>query len=148
MSEHRARIIWDRGDDPFEYELYSRCHLWRFENGIEVQASAATQFLGSADRLDPEEAYVASISSCHMLTFLAICARKRIKVDRYNDAAVGFLDKNQAGRLAITRVVLAPAITFGGSVPSERIIRKIHGLAHSECFIANSVTTEISISVD
>ena len=146
MSEHHANIVWKRGDKAFEYPVYSRSHLWRFQSGIEVRASAATQFLGTADRVDPEEAFVASISSCHMLTFLALCARKRITVESYEDNAVGYLEENSTGKLTIARVSLAPDIVFAGSPLAEETIEKLHERAHSECFIANSVNTRISLA--
>jgi len=147
MSEHKATIAWKRGDKQFQYETYSRDHTWTFEGGVEVPASAAPAFLGSEERVDPEEAFVASASSCHMLTFLALAARKRLVVERYTDAAVGFLEKNEDGKLAITRIELRPKITFGGSgAPSAEEIERLHHLAHENCFIANSVRTEIAVA--
>lgn len=145
MSEHRASVSWMRESASFDYAAYNRSHLWLFESGIEVPASAASQFLGTPDRVDPEEAFVAAISSCHMLTFLAICARKRIVVDSYTDHAVGFMEENEKGKLAITRVRLAPKVVFGSRPPREDVLRKIHHQSHDECFIANSVTTVISV---
>lgn len=146
MSEHRATIDWQRGEVEFSYDSYSRAHSWRFESGVEIDASAAPEFLGDPLRVDPEEAFVASISSCHMLTFLALAARKRLVVDAYRDAAVGFMEKNGEGRLAITRVELRPGIRFGpGGPPSAEQLDKLHHRAHEQCFIANSVHTEISV---
>jgi len=145
MSEHHASIIWQRESDTFDYPSYNRSHLWRFESGVTVAASAAPEFLGTPDRVDPEEAFVAAISACHMLTFLAICSRKRLPVNRYTDHAVGFMAKNSQGRLAITRVDLHPDIVFDGDSPGREIIQKIHHLSHQECFIANSVNTEIRV---
>lgn len=145
MSEHRASVSWMRESASFDYAAYNRSHLWLFESGIEVPASAASQFLGTPDRVDPEEAFVAAISSCHMLTFLAICARKRIVVDSYTDHAVGFMEEDEKGKLAITRVRLAPKVVFGSRPPREDVLRKIHHQSHDECFIANSVTTVISV---
>jgi len=144
MSEHRVTVAWERTSEDFSYEAYSRNHLWRFEGGVEVAASAAPAFLGEGARVDPEEAFVAALSSCHMLTFLAIAARKRLVIDRYQDAAVGFLEKNEAGKLAITRVVLRPEVTFR-EPPPERVIERMHHTAHAECFIANSVTTDVRV---
>ncbi len=145
MAEHRASIKWIRESATFDYASYNRGHLWLFESGIEVPASAAPQFLGTPDRVDPEEAFVAAISSCHMLTFLAICARKRLVVDSYIDHAVGTLEENENGKLAITRVRLAPKVVFGAKQPGADVLMKIHHLSHEECFIANSVTTRISV---
>lgn len=145
MSEHRATIDWQRGGSEFTYESYSRDHLWRFEGGVEVPASAAPDYLGGAERVDPEEAFVASLSSCHMLTFLALAARKRLVVDAYRDAAVGTMEKNAEGRLAITRVVLRPEVRFSGEPPSPEVLERLHHLAHEHCFIANSVRTDVRV---
>ena len=110
MAEYRARIVWRRESADFKYDTYNRNHLWNFESGISITASAAPGFLGSPDRVDPEEAFVASISSCHMLTFLAICARRRIVVNAYEDRALGQMALNASGRLAVTRVWLANSV--------------------------------------
>ena len=145
MSEHKASIDWQRTSEEFTYPEYNREHRWSFESGIEVQASAATSYLGSPDCVDPEEAFVAAVASCHMLTFLAICARKGLVVDAYRDSAVGYLEKNPAGRLAITHVELSPKITFeNGELPAESL-EHLHHQAHEQCFIANSVRTAVSV---
>lgn len=148
MSEHHATVEWERGSAEFEYKSYSRDHIWKFEGGIQVGASSAPEYLGNANRVDPEKAYVASLASCHMLTFLAIAARKRLVVDRYQDAAVGFLEKNADGKLAVTRVVLRPRVSFGFRPPSREGLERIHELAHQECFIANSVRTSVTVQID
>jgi len=146
VSEHRARIDWNRETDSFAYDDYNRAHEWLFESGQKVRASASPRFLGTDDRVDPEEAFVASLSACHMLTFLAICARKRIAVDRYEDDAVGFLEQNEDNRLAIGRVVLRPRITFAnGATPDAKTLSRIHDMSHAECFLANSVHTTITV---
>ncbi len=146
MSEHRATIIWNRNSRDFSHDAYSRDHTWEFENGIKIDASAAPDFLGTPENLDPEEAYVAALSSCHMLTFLAIAARRRLIVDSYSDSAVGYLEKNPNGKLVVTRVILRPRISFfEGTAPSAEKLEKLHHLAHAECFIANSVHTSISV---
>ena len=146
MAEHKSRVVWERGDTDFTYQTYPRDHIWVFEGGIEVAASAAPGFLGNAERVDPEEAFVASLSSCHMLTFLAIAAKKRFVVDSYEDNAVGILEKNSDGKLAITRVTLRPAIVFSGEKrPSEQQIEKMHHSSHEHCFIASSVKTDVTV---
>ena len=146
MSEHRARVDWDRGDREFTWEAYSRDHQWTFEGGEQVPASAAPSYKGDPARVDPEEALVAAISSCHMLTFLALAAKKRFVVDSYVDAAVGFMQKNEEGRAAITRVTLRPEIRFSGERrPDAEAVAKLHHQAHEHCFIANSVRTEVTI---
>ena len=146
MSEHKVLVKWvlDRGD--FEYRTYTRNHHWDFEGGTKVEASAAPGFLGDESRVDPEEALVASLSSCHMLTLLAVAAKKRLVVDSYVDDAVGVMEQNAEGKLAVTRVVLRPRIVFGGEQqPTEEEVDQLHHIAHEECFIANSVKTEVVV---
>ncbi|HUX21173.1 MAG TPA: OsmC family protein [Spirochaetia bacterium] len=146
MSEHRATIEWTRASEDFEANTYSRDHLWRFEGGTETPASAAPDYLGNKERVDPESSFVASLSSCHMLTFLFLCARRRFVVDRYADEAVGFLEKNAEGKMAVTRVELRPAVEFSGEKrPSDEELAELHERAHRDCFIANSVTTRVEI---
>ena len=145
MSLHHAKIRWERHTRGFTYPEYNREHRWLFEGGAIVAASAAPVYLGSPEFVDPEEAFVATVSSCHMLTFLAICARKRIIVNRYNDKAVGYMEKNSAGRLAITHVELSPRIGFEGPRPADTILEKMPHLSHEQCFIANSIRTHVTI---
>jgi len=145
VTEHHAKVEWERGDVEFTYKTYARDHTWTFEGGVRVRASAAPGFLGNAELVDPEEAFVASLSSCHMLTFLALAARKRFVVERYEDAAVGYLEPNEEGRLAVTRVVLRPRIDFGGEAPSPEVLAGLHETSHEQCFIASSVRTAITV---
>ena len=145
MSEHECRVAWARGKHDFGYETYSRDHDWHFPSGVEVPASAAPSFFGNVDRVDPEEALVVALSSCHMLTFLAIAARKQLVVDAYEDHAVGVMEKNGDGKLAIARVALRPRITWAGDAPGDAAIDKMHHQAHEHCFIANSVHTEVVV---
>jgi len=144
VSEHRATISWNRDEVDFTYESYSRDHTGTFAGGVEVPASAAPDFLGTPSLVDPEEAFVASVSSCHMLTFLALAARRRFVVDAYQDSATGFMEENADGKLSIKRIVLDPRISFGGSkTPSPEELERLHEKAHAHCFIANSVRTSI-----
>ena len=146
MSEHTVMIEWKRETPGFIDQNYNRDHDWTFDGGVTVRASAAPAYRGSESCVDPEEAFVASLSSCHMLTFLAIAAKKRFVVDGYRDRAVGFLDKDSSGRLAIVRVVLHPEIIFGGErKPTPDELRLLHDQAHHQCFIANSVRTEVTV---
>jgi organic hydroperoxide reductase OsmC/OhrA len=145
MSEHLAAIRWQRSSPDFSYESYSREHEWVFPGGITIAASAAPEFRGSAVLVNPEEAFVASVSACHMLSFLALCARKRITVDDYSDQAMGFLEKNPTGKLSITRVELNPRCRFADPDPEHDLLAKLHRQAHAECFIANSVNTKIEV---
>lgn len=146
MSEHRVNVQWARDKDDFSFETYNRDHTWTFEGGTEIKASAAPGFQGNPDCVDPEEAFVGALASCHMLTFLAIAAKKRLTVDSYEDNAVGILEKNTEGRLAVTRATLRPRVAWGGDkTPTPEEIGKMHEKAHHACFIANSVLTEVSI---
>lgn len=144
MSEHIATLDWKRGDTAFDYKNYSRNHTWSFGSGVSVTASAAEDFLGDPEQVDPEQAFTAALASCHMLTFLAICSMSKITVESYRDRAVGQLAKNEAGKLVITRIDLYPEIVFAeGSAPSPKMLERLHHKAHADCFLANSVTCEI-----
>jgi len=145
MSIHSAFLSWRRDTPDFDPETYDRNHTVRFENGQRLLCSAAPEYRGDPKGVDPEEAFVASLSSCHMLTFLAVAARKGFVVDTYQDNATGMLAKNPQGRLAITEVVLRPAVRFGGSdQPDPTALESLHQSAHRACFIANSVTFPIT----
>ena len=141
MSEHRIRLTWSDGGKPFTYETYPREHDIVFKDGQRFAASASPAYLGNGTDGDPEDMLVAALSSCHMLSFLAICAKKRITVQSYEDDAVGFLEK-EGGKLWVTRVILRPKIV--ASVDTATL-EPIHHLAHEACFIANSVKTEITV---
>lgn len=147
MSEHHAGVRWTRTSADFTYDSYNRTHDILFKSGgIRLSASSAPAFRGDADRVDPEEAYVASLASCHMLTFLAICARKRLTVESYDDDAVGALDKGANGKLWLARVTLRPKVIFApGAAPDQSALSELHRASHEECFIANSVKTDITV---
>lgn len=146
MSTHTATITWTRRGTGFDYETYNREHEWSFDSGQRLNASAAPAYKGSEDCVDPEEAFAASVASCHMLTFLAIASKKRFVVESYTDNAVAHLDKNAEGALAVTRVELHPQINFGGDkVPTAEEIERMHESAHRNCFIANSVKSEVVV---
>lgn len=147
MSEHKATIQWSRETKDFVYETYNREHLWSFDSGQTLHASAAPEYLGKKNCIDPEEAFAASIASCHMLTFLAIAAKSRIVVESYTDTAVAFLKKSEeTGQISVKRVELHPKITFAqGHDQSEPKLRSLHDKAHKHCFIANSVNCKIEI---
>jgi organic hydroperoxide reductase OsmC/OhrA len=146
MSEHKAAIQWTRATGDFSYDSYSRDHTWTFPNGVSIGASAAPDYQGNPERVDPEEALVAAVAGCHMLTFLAIAARKRLVVDRYEDEATGVLEKNAEGKMAVTRITLRPRVQFGGTGgPDPTEVKRLHGLAHEHCFIANSIRTSVTV---
>src|SRR5580704_6720290 len=137
MSVHRAAVRWRRTSADFTYDTYNRAHDVLFKDGAIVLAgSAAPAFKGDADRVDPEEAFVASLSSCHMLTFLAICARKRLTLDSYEDDASGALEKGDNGKLWMAHVTLRPHVRFAPDVNVDRAtLDQIHHQSHAECFI-------------
>ena len=149
MSLHQATIEWRRLDPDFDYKAYDRGHWLAFGDDIRVPGTAARANIPNTAPLspgvDPEQAFVASISSCHMLWFLHIACTAKLVVDRYVDKAVGTLEKNAEGKLAITRVALRPAVTFSGTQPDADQVRALHEQAHEKCFIANSVKTEILV---
>jgi organic hydroperoxide reductase OsmC/OhrA len=148
---YHATVLWRRGDQPFIDNEYSRGHVWRFDEGVEVPASSSPFVVPNysvAAAVDPEEAFVASLSSCHMLYFLFFAARGGFRVDAYEDAAVGEMAKNERGKLIVAKVTLNPAITFSGDKrPSEADIAALHHKSHEECFIANSVKTEVVTAI-
>jgi len=146
MSEHKASVVWARNGADFGYKNYPRDHVWRFPNGVEVPGSAAPAYLGNPQRVDPEAAFVAALSSCHMLTFLYVAAKQGYVIDAYADEAVGVMSKNEHGRMWVSKVTLAPAITFSGEKrPTEAQFDTLHHLAHDECYIANSVKSEVVV---
>lgn len=151
MSEYRATVLWQRQvNEKFTDARFSRGHRWQFDEGVEVPASASPRVvplpMSVAAAVDPEEAFVASLSSCHMLTFLYLAAKRGFVIESYRDEAVGVLAKNEDGRQAITRVTLHPAIRFGaGAEPTATDLDTLHHQAHEQCFIAQSVRTEVRV---
>jgi organic hydroperoxide reductase OsmC/OhrA len=142
MAEHRIALSWTDGGKPFTYESYPREHTISYKNGRQVMAtSAAPAYRGNGIDADPEDLLVAALSSCHMLSFLAICAKKRLAVKSYEDDAVGFLE-NDGGKLWISKVILRPRIV---SDIDAATLEQIHHLAHEQCFIANSVKTQVVV---
>ena len=146
MSKHTSSLRWNRDGKPFTYEGYSRDHEWIFEGGQRLTGSAAEAFLGSPQGVDPEEALVIALSSCHMLTLLAIAAKKGWTVESYEDDAEGTLGKNADGKLSLTHVTLRPHIVFSEGIALDAdTLQYLHHQAHKHCFIANSVKTEVVV---
>ena len=148
VHSHKVQVHWSRGEAVFTDNRYSRGHTWRFDGGVEVPASSSPHVVrlpfSVEAAVDPEEAFVASISSCHMLWFLSIAARRKFCVDSYVDNAHGVMARNVAGKLAMTQVTLRPRVAFTGErLPTSDDIAAMHHKAHAECFIANSVTTDV-----
>ena len=150
MAEHRATVEWDgAGEGDFAANRYSRAHVWRFDGGAEIPASASPQVVpppcSDAAGVDPEEALVASASSCHMLWFLHLAREAGLVVTRYRDEAVGHMGKDDRGRTAMIRIALRPRIDFAGTAPDAQALARLHHAAHEACFIANSLRTEIVV---
>lgn len=148
MSEHKSRTSWKRTTADFAPETYSRTHTWTLGSGQSIEASAAPEYKGDATKTNPEEGLVAAASSCHMLTFLAFCARKQLVVDSYDDDAVGVLEKGADGRIAVTRITLRPKVVFAdGASVSREDLERLHDQAHRGCFIANSIKSEVLVDL-
>jgi len=150
MSTYTAEIRWSRGQQNFSDNRYSRAHTWKFDGGTVVPAAASPHVvplpMTDATAVDPEEAFVASLSSCHMLWFLSIAAKRGYVVDAYADDAVGIMEKNAAGKLAMTKVTLHPRAIFSGTkLPDPAALDALHHAAHEECFIAASIHSEVVI---
>jgi organic hydroperoxide reductase OsmC/OhrA len=151
MSEHKAVISWTHSQGEFLKGTYSREHTWTFDGGVVVPASPASSSVPSpysnAANVDPEEAFVAAISSCHMLTYLYLASRNGIEVTAYEDEAAGVMTKNERGISWVSSVVLRPRISYGKQAPSREEELQLHHDAHEQCFIANSVKTEITVII-
>lgn len=147
MTLHTANIVWQRGsEEPFTDRRFGRGHDWSFDGGIGIRASSSPHVVprfSEPAAIDPEEAFIASLSSCHMMSFLYLAAKQGLVVNRYEDTAEGQLSKNDAGRFWLSRVTLRPRIDWEGSAPSVETIDQLHHAAHEECFIANSVRTDV-----
>jgi len=147
---YHATISWRRGEGDFAKGRYSRKHVWRFDGGIEVPGSSSHLIVPKPysveDAVDPEEAFVASLSSCHMLTFLDIARRAGFVIDSYDDEAEGLMTKNEAGRSWISAVTLRPRIVYAGKQPAPEELAHLHEQAHDLCFISNSVKTAVTVA--
>ncbi|MGR5237985.1 OsmC family protein [Vibrio alfacsensis] len=149
MSKHTARVKWLRKEkEIFSDNQYSRSHTWQFDGGLIVPASPSPHVvplpLSAPENIDPEEAYIAALSSCHMLSFLSIAAKRRYVVDSYIDEAEGELTEGTNRKVWVSKVTLQPKVVFSGEErPDRRLIEKMHTIAHENCFIANSVKTEV-----
>jgi organic hydroperoxide reductase OsmC/OhrA len=148
VSEYSAEVIWERGDARFTDNRYSRAHRLRFDGGLDVPGSSSPHSVplpwSDPAAIDPEEAFVASLSSCHMLWFLSIAAQRQYCVDRYRDLASGTLGQNSERQWCMTVVTLRPDVEFSGSLrPTRAEIESMHEAAHEQCYIAHSVTTQV-----
>lgn len=148
MSQYFADVRWQRGDAVFSDSRYSRAHSWHFDGGAVVAASSSPHSvplpLSDPAGVDPEEAFVAALSSCHMLWFLAIAAQRGYRIDDYRDQAVGALTQDERGRWSITQVVLRPRVQWSGEhIPSSEQVLALHHAAHEACYIAHSVRADV-----
>ena len=148
--KYTAEIIWERGEQVFSDNKYSRKHLLKFDGGIEVQGSSSPLVIplpySEENAIDPEEAFVSSLSSCHMLWFLSIAAKNGFVVDSYHDSAVGIMKPNERKKFWVSEVTLNPRTVFSGvKVPTSEEISSMHHEAHDECFIANSVKSNVRV---
>ena len=151
MSVYCAQVVWHCDNSDFLKRRYSREHKWLFDGGITVAASASPDVvplpMSSEQAVDPEEAFIAALSSCHMLFFLDYACRDKISIVSYSDQAEGIMEKNEAGKIAMTKVTLNPDVIYKGDVPDKTILADLHHRAHESCFIANSVKTRIEVNI-
>jgi organic hydroperoxide reductase OsmC/OhrA len=150
MSQYTATVVWTRAPDaPFKDNKYSRAHEWRFDGGTVVKGSSAPSSvrvpMSDPTAVDPEEALVAALSSCHMLFFLSYAASAGFVIDRYEDDAVADMGKNAKGKTAIVKVTLRPKITWVGDSPAAEKLHELHHRSHESCYIASSVSAEVVI---
>ena len=146
MSEHKITLKWFKGDVPFTYQTYPRNHTISFKDGAPQIFSASPVYLGDPSKGDPEDMLVAALSSCHMLTFLALAAKKHLSLDSYGDHAAGYLEKNAGGKLWMARVILRPKVVWSeGVAVSADELEALHHIAHEGCFIASSVKTDVTV---
>jgi organic hydroperoxide reductase OsmC/OhrA len=150
MSEHRARISWKKSKGEFTRGKFSLEHTCSFDGGATIPASASPSVVpppySNATAIDPEEAFVAAISSCHMLTFLYVASRQGYEVESYEDEAIGVMSKDANGVAWVSSVTLKPTIAYGDRIPSRDEVDRLHHAAHAGCFIANSVKTAIKVN--
>jgi organic hydroperoxide reductase OsmC/OhrA len=151
MGKYQATVEWARGDANFLDNKYSREHMWHFDGGVTVKGSSSPHVVpvpySNPSAVDPEEALIVALASCHMLSFLYVAAQHGFVVDEYRDEAIGKMGKNSAGKAWVSGVTLNPKVRFSGEkVPGAAEIQALHHQAHEECFIANSVKTDVRIA--
>lgn len=146
MSEHSVTIEWQRQSESFQFEDYNRDHVWSTASGQRLEVSAAPAYFGNPDCINPEQALAGSLSSCHMLTFLAVASKQGLIIDRYRDRAIAHLGRNEQGRMAVIRIELHPEVGFA---PGQAIdisgYRDLHERAHKACFVANALRSAVQI---
>ena len=146
MSSFSIGLSWRRTTPDFDVKTFSRDHVWRLAGGQIVQGSSAPDYSGNSEMSNPEEALLAALSSCHMLTFLAIAALRKLVVDSYEDEPVAELGKNDKGKVMVARLILRPQVTFGGAtIPDEDAVRQLHRKAEENCFVGNSLLSQVAL---
>jgi organic hydroperoxide reductase OsmC/OhrA len=146
MSSFTIGLSWRRATPEFDVKTFNRDHVWHLAGGQTVQGSAAPEYSGNPEMSNPEEALLAALSSCHMLTFLSIAALRKLVVDRYEDEPVAELGKNEKGKVMVARMTLRPQVTFGGAtIPDEDAVRELHRKAEENCFVGNSLLSQVAL---
>lgn len=146
--EYQSHLEWNLGDTQFTVKTYDRTHCVKFGGGSNIIASSAPEFLGKAELPNPEELFIASIASCLMLTFLYLAATKGLSLVKYHSRSVGTLTKNSEGKMAMTQVIVKPQLEFAGTQPDKNVLQDLFDKAHAQCFISNSVKTNVQIALD
>lgn len=148
MSTFSIGLNWQRSTPDFDVKTFSRDHVWRLSGGQTVQGSSAPDFSGNPEMSNPEEALLAALSSCHMLTFLAIAALRKLVVDRYEDEPIAELGKNEKGKLMVAQMTLRPRVTFSGAtIPDEETVLALHKKAKENCFVGNSLLSQVTLEL-
>ncbi|XDD50166.1 OsmC family protein [Leptospira sp. WS92.C1] len=146
MSEHKIGLSWKKGPEDFKYESYDRTHSIRYSGGQKLTGSSTTETYGNGELVNPEELLASAVCSCHFLTFLAIAAKSRYTVSTYEDNAIAVLEKNTDGKTVVTQIDLYPKVTFEGEkIPDQEALNGLHAKAHKNCFISNSIKSEVTI---
>lgn len=144
MSSYSIHLAWRRTTPDFDYKTFDRTHTWRLAGGQTVQGSSAPEYFGDAEKSNPEEALLAALSSCHMMTFLSVAALKKLAVERYEDEPIAELGKNEKGKMMVTRLTLRPKVEFSGdSIPNAEAVLDLHRKAKENCFIGNSLLSQV-----
>ena len=145
-GQHAVTLTWNRGEQPFDYKTFDRTHFIDYDHGVRVLASSTKKFYGDDRLLNPDVALVGALSSCFMLTFLAIAALKKCVVNEYKDRATGEMGQNEEGKTWVSRIELSPVVVFEkDSKPTEELFQEMIAKAHTGCFIANSVKSSVEI---
>ncbi len=141
--QYKVNVTWTNDKANFDYDTYNRNHLLAFNGGQVVGNSSAKEFVGDETKSNPEELLAGALSTCHMLTFLAVCSKKKMHILSYQDEAIAYLEKNAEGKMSVAKIDLHPKVIFQGAAPSEAELLSLHEKAHANCFIANSIKCHI-----